>query len=103
MLFLHPQNYYTMNIEFSNPGLEELYTIGTTEEKTYHKLSKDIVKRYIKVVNYLKAAKRIEDLYPIKSLHYEKKKEIFKEWMRFGSMTSIGCCFTVRLTNRTLS
>jgi len=74
LLFLHPQNYYTMNIEFSNPGLEELYTIGTTEEKTYHKLSKDIVKRYIKVVNYLKAAKRIEDLYPIKSLHYEKKK-----------------------------
>lgn len=24
LLFLHPQNYYTMNIEFSNPGLEEI-------------------------------------------------------------------------------
>lgn len=26
------------------------------------------------MVNYLKAANRIEDIYPIKSLHYEKKK-----------------------------
>ena len=64
----------TMNIEFQNKGLEDLYFFGTTEEKTYNKLSKDIIKRYIKVVNYLKAANRIEDIYPIKSLHYEKKK-----------------------------
>ena len=27
----------------------------------------------MKVVNYLKAAKRLEDLYLIKSLHYSKK------------------------------
>ena len=64
----------TMNIEFQNKGLEDLYFFGSTEEKTYNKLSKDIIKRYIKVVNYLKAANRIEDIYPIKSLHYEKKK-----------------------------
>ena len=32
------------------------------------------MKRYIKVVNYLKAARRLEDLFLIKSLHYEKKK-----------------------------
>lgn len=63
-----------MNIEFQNKGLEDLYLFGSTEEKTYNKLSKDITKRYIKVVNYLKAANRIEDIYPIKSLHYEKKK-----------------------------
>lgn len=63
-----------MNIEFQNKGLEDLYFLGSTEEKTYNKLSKDIIKRYIKVVNYLKAANRIEDIYPIKSLHYEKKK-----------------------------
>lgn len=29
---------------------------------------------YVKVVNYLKAARRIEDLFLIKSLHYEKMK-----------------------------
>ena len=63
-----------MNIEFDNTALEELYMNGTTQEHRYRRLSKDIVKRFIKVVNYLKAARRIEDLYLIKSLHYEKKK-----------------------------
>ena len=63
-----------MNIEFDNAALEELYTIGTTKDSQYKKLSKDIVKRFIKVVNYLKAARRLEDLFLIKSLHYEKKK-----------------------------
>jgi len=63
-----------MNIDFDNTALEELYTNGTTRDNKYRRLSKDIVKRYVKVVNYLKAARRIEDLYFIKSLHYEKKK-----------------------------
>lgn len=63
-----------MNIEFEIEALRELYTNGTTEDHTYRRLSKDIVKRYVKVVNYLKAVRRIEDLFLIKSLHYEKKK-----------------------------
>ena len=63
-----------MNIEFDNTALEELYTNGATEDRQYKRLSKDIVKRYVKVVNYLKAARRLEDLFLIKSLHYEKKK-----------------------------
>ena len=63
-----------MNIEFDNTALEELYTIGTTHDHQYKRLSKDIIKRYVKVVNYLKAARRLEDLFLIKSLHYEKKK-----------------------------
>lgn len=63
-----------MNIEFDNTGLEELYTWGATKDNRYKRLSKDIVKRYIKVVNYIKAARRVEDLFLIKSLHYEKKK-----------------------------
>jgi proteic killer suppression protein len=63
-----------MNIEFDNAALEDLYTTGTTKDNQYKKLSKDIVKRFIKVVNYLKAARRLEDLFLIKSLHYEKKK-----------------------------
>ena len=63
-----------MNIEFDNTALEELYTNGATEDRQYKRLSKDIVKRYVKVANYLKAARRLEDLFLIKSLHYERKK-----------------------------
>lgn len=63
-----------MNIEFQNTALEELYRNGSTQDHQYKRLPKDIIKRYIKVVNYLKAARRLEDLFFIKSLHYEKKK-----------------------------
>ncbi len=63
-----------MNIEFENPALEELYTVGATQDRQYKRLPKDIIRRFVKVVNYLKAARRQEDLFFIKSLHYEKKK-----------------------------
>lgn len=63
-----------MNIEFENAALEELYTNGSTKAHEYKRLSIDIIKRYVKVVNYIRSARRIEDLYLIKSLHYEKKK-----------------------------
>jgi proteic killer suppression protein len=61
-------------IEFENEALEELYTSGATKDRQYCRLPKDIVKRFVKVVNYMKAARRLEDLFLIKSLHYEKKK-----------------------------
>ena len=50
--------------------MEELYTNGETQDHEYKKLSKNVVKQYIKVVNYIRSV----DLYRIKSLHYEKKK-----------------------------
>jgi len=46
-----------MNIEFENAALEELYTTGTTQAHQYKRLSKDIIKRYVKVVNYLRSAR----------------------------------------------
>lgn len=64
----------TMNIEFEDPALEELYTTGKTQDHKYNRLSKNIVKSFVKVVNYMKAVRRLEDLFRIKSLHYEKKK-----------------------------
>jgi len=67
-----------MNIEFEEEALEDLFNTGTTESKKYNRLPVDIIKRYIKVVNYLRAAGRIEDLYVIKSLHYEKKSGTLK-------------------------
>lgn len=63
-----------MNVEFENSSLAELYEFGATKDHRYNRLSKDIVKRYVKVVNFLRAARRIEDLFLIKYLHYEKKK-----------------------------
>lgn len=63
-----------MNIEFENPALEELYTVGATQDRQYKRLPKDIIRRFVKVVNYLKAARRLEDLFFIKSLHYEKER-----------------------------
>lgn len=68
------QNTPKMIIEFDDKALEELYECGSTKDHKYKKLSQDVVKQYIKAVNYIKAARRIEDLYTIKSLHYEKKK-----------------------------
>ena len=64
----------TMKIEFEDIALEELYTNGSTNSGQYRKLPKDVVKQYVKVVNYIKAVRRLEDLFYIKSLHYENKK-----------------------------
>ena len=61
-----------MNIDFENTALEELYTTGATQDHQYKRLQP--IKQYVKLVNYIKAATRLEDLYRIKSLHYEKKK-----------------------------
>lgn len=63
-----------MKIIFEDTSLEELYTSGATTGGKYKRLSKDVVKQYVKVVNYIRAARRLEDLFCIKSLHYEKKK-----------------------------
>lgn len=63
-----------MRIEFEDKALEELYVNGTTSSSKYRKLPNDLVRQYIKVVNYIRAVRRLEDLFCIKSLHYEKKK-----------------------------
>ncbi|MBR3389938.1 MAG: hypothetical protein IKG83_05435 [Prevotella sp.] len=45
-----------MNIQFDNAALEELYTTGKTQDRQYKWLSKGIVRRYIKIVNYIRSA-----------------------------------------------
>ena len=67
-----------MNITFDDNALEELYLSGRTTDRKYSRLPKDVVKRYVKVVNYIKAASRVEDLYIVGSLHYEKKSGTLK-------------------------
>lgn len=62
-----------MKIEFDSTALEELYSSGTTLDKRYKRLPEDIIKRYVKTVNYLKAARRIvvNALLTDISKHYE--------------------------------
>lgn len=60
-----------MEIKFTKIYLEELYESGKTYSKK-HRYQKDIIKRYKNTIDKLKAASKIEDLYPIKSLNYEK-------------------------------
>lgn len=45
-----------MKIVFEDSALEELYVSGTTTNSQYRKLAKDVVKQYVKVVNYIRAA-----------------------------------------------
>jgi len=60
-----------MKINFTKKYLEELYEEGKASGKK-HRFQKDIIKRYKNTIDKLKAAHKIEDLYPIKSLNYEK-------------------------------
>ena len=60
-----------MEIEFEKEYLKQLYEDGKTKNKKY-RFQKAVVKKYINTIDKLRVAKRIEDLYPIKSLNYEK-------------------------------
>ncbi len=59
-----------MIIKFEKYYLQELYEQGKARNKKY-RFQKAIIKQYKKTIDKLKAANRIEDLYKIKSLHYE--------------------------------
>lgn len=52
-------------------SLKELYEEGKTSNKKY-RFQKDIIKRYKNTIDNLRVAQKIEDLYLIKSLNYEK-------------------------------
>lgn len=62
-----------MIIGFSDTALEELYLYGSTKDRKYKKLSKEVVKQYIK-----------------------------KGLKRYGSINNIDCCSLV-LPMRTIS
>lgn len=59
-----------MQIVFKQEYLSSLYYNQTADKK--HRFQPEVVKKYIKVVNILKHAKGVEDLYPFNSLNYEK-------------------------------
>lgn len=59
-----------MQIVFKQDYLSDLYYKQTAGKK--HRFQPDVIKKYIKVVNILKNAKAVEDLFPFNSLNYEK-------------------------------
>ncbi len=60
-----------MEITFTKDYLEELYEKGKCSNKK-NRFQKDIIKKYKNTIDKLRVANKIEDLYPIKSLNYEK-------------------------------
>lgn len=59
-----------MQIVFKQEYLSDLYYKQVADKK--HRFQPDVVKKYIKVVNILKNARVVEDLFPFNSLNYEK-------------------------------
>lgn len=60
-----------MEIEFTEEYLQELYE-GEIKDKRF-KSNPQLVAQYVKTVNKLKSITKIEQLFQLKSLHYEKK------------------------------
>ena len=61
-----------MEIEFNANYLKELYEDKKSSDKRF-KSNPQLVEQYIKTVNKLKSVSKIEQLYQLSSLHYEKK------------------------------
>jgi proteic killer suppression protein len=62
-----------MEIVFEKDYLEELYTSGKAKGKKY-RFQKSVTDKYIQTIDKLRAADRIEDLFVLNSLNYEKLK-----------------------------
>lgn len=60
-----------MEIIFEEEYLEELYSEGKAKNKK-HRFQKSVIIKYKQTIDKLRVAKKIEDLFPIKSLNYEK-------------------------------
>lgn len=58
-----------MRITFDKEYLKDLYEKGVADKK--HRFQPEIVRKYVKVINIMKNASRIEDLLPIASLNYK--------------------------------
>lgn len=62
-----------MEINFDKEYLRQLYEEGKTTDKK-HRFQPSIIARYQMRIKALEQARSIEELYPIRSLHYEVLK-----------------------------
>ena len=60
-----------MKIVFKKDYLEQLYLEGKAKNKKY-RFQKGVINKYKQTIDKLRVANRIEDLFPFKSLNYEK-------------------------------
>jgi proteic killer suppression protein len=60
-----------VEINFEKEYLQELYENGKTRSKK-HRFQPNVIKKYIQTIDKLRVAKNTEELYPIKSLNYER-------------------------------
>lgn len=60
-----------MRIVFEKDYLKQLYTEGKAKGKK-HRYPKGVVPKYIQTIDKLRVADKVEALYPLKSLNYEK-------------------------------
>ena len=60
-----------MKVEFEKAYLRDLYETGKTADKK-HRFQPQVVNGYVKCVRILHRAMRMEDLFVIKSLNYER-------------------------------
>jgi proteic killer suppression protein len=60
-----------VEIKFEKEYLRELYEIGKTSNKKY-RFQQSVVKQFKNTIDKLRNANSIEDLFPFKSLNYEK-------------------------------
>lgn len=69
-----------MNVSIEDESLIELLEEGCTSDKKYRKLPKEVIRGYVKAYNHLRAANRIEDLFRINSLNYERLRGDLKDY-----------------------
>jgi toxin HigB-1 len=62
-----------MTVSFEKDYLKDLYE-GKTRKYKEFKSNPRLIRQYVKTVNKLKNITRIEQLYQLSSLHYEKKE-----------------------------
>lgn len=60
-----------MEINFQKDYLKELYENGKARSKK-HRFQPSVIKKYIQTIDKLRVANSTEELYPIRSLNYEK-------------------------------
>ena len=103
-----------MKVEFEKDYLRELYETGKTTDKK-HRYQPQVVNAYLKCVRYLIKVARMEDLFLINSLHYEKLKGDkkgrasvrinaqyrleFRETINSNNILTLEVCSLVDITN----
>lgn len=69
-----------MHVTTDNEALLKLYITGKSEDKRYKQLPKSTISGFVKAVNIIKKANRIEDLFQHKGLNYERLKGDIKDF-----------------------